>query len=111
MWFRGTVVDVQSRSDGDLHVDVKPAAGYNKFLDHGNEKDQNGAMVAEIMPGQTFPKPTAGESIALFGTWVHDTHNDWNEIHPIWTIDYVDRGSEVTSWPPATPLYTGGAND
>lgn len=111
LWFRGTVTDVSRREDGDLHVDILPAAGYSRYLNDGNRKDQNGAMVVEIMPGQKFPAPEAGERIGVFGTWVHDSHNDWNEIHPVWAIDYIDRDSRVTSLPPRTPEYDGSADD
>ena len=111
LWFRGTVADVASRKDGDLHVDITPATGYDRYLNDGNRKDQDGAMVMEIMPGQDFPTPQAGERLAVYGTWVHDTHNDWNEIHPVWTIAYLDRDTRVTSLPPRTPEYTGNADD
>jgi hypothetical protein len=109
--FQGVVTDVGHRSDGDLHVDVRPDSGYEDFLNDGNRKDQGGALVVEIMPGQSLPAPTPGEHLAIFGTWVHDTHNDWNEIHPVWSIDYLDRGTTSTSLPPKVPEYQGGAND
>jgi len=111
LWFRGTVTDVATRDDGDLHVDITPAAGYEQYLNNGNRKDQHGAMVLEIMPGQEFPTPVTGERLAVYGTWVHDKNNDWNEIHPVWTIDYLDRDNRVTSLPPRTPEYHGTAND
>lgn len=112
LWFRGTVVDLAPREDGDLHVDIAPAPGYERYLNKGNEKDQGGSMVMEIMPDQALPVLMPGEHVAVLGTWVHDTHNDWNEIHPVWTIDYLDRGGRrVTSLPPRTPVYTGDAND
>ena len=109
--YRGTVIAASPRSDGDYHVDIAPHAGYEQFLDKGNEKDQGGGLVVEIMPGQQFPRPVEGEQLAVFGTWVHDEHNDWNEIHPVWRIDYLDRGSHVTSLPPETPVYQGNADD
>lgn len=111
LWFRGTVTDVSPRKDGDLHVDLRPAAGYDRYLNDGNRKAQDGAMVVEIMPGQEFPTPQTGERLAVYGTWVHDTHNDWNEIHPVWAINYIDRRQRVTSLPPRTPEYDGTADD
>jgi hypothetical protein len=111
LWFRGTVSDISPRDDGDLHLDLVPAAGYDRYLNDGNRKDQDGAMVVEIMPGQDFPRPSVGEQVAVYGTWVHDTHNDWNEIHPVWTIDYLERDSRVTSLPPRNPEYDGSADD
>lgn len=96
-------MSVDTRSDGDYHLDVAPDPTYDRFFNKGNKK--SGAMVVELMPGQHFSLPAAGEHVALFGTWVHDTHNDWNEFHPVWTIDYLDRGTRTTSLPPVDPLY------
>ena len=111
MWFRGTVFDESPRSDGDLHADIYPDKGYETFLNDGNRKDKGGAMVVEIMPGQTFPRFSQNEHVAVYGTWVHDTHNDWNEIHPVWAIDYLDRHKRVVDLPPVTPEYNGDADD
>jgi hypothetical protein len=109
--YRGTVMLASRRSDGDVHIDIAPHVGYDRFLNKGNEKDQGGGLVVEIMPGQEFPQPVEGEHLVVFGTWVHDEHNDWNEMHPVWRIDYLDRGSHVTSLPPSTPVYHGNADD
>ena len=83
-------------------------AGYAQFLNAGNQ--QAGGMVVEIMPGQTLPAPSVGEHIQVFGTWVLDTNNGWNEIHPVWGIKYLDTGSSAYSLPPVTPRYSGGSN-
>ena len=111
VWFTGTVTDVGNRNDGDHHLDVAPAAGFDQYLNKGNRKDQNGAMVVELMPGQDFPVPQPGDQISVFGTWVHDQHNDWNEIHPVWTIQYAGNGSAITSLPPRIPEYACSSND
>jgi hypothetical protein len=111
VWFTGTVSEAANRKDGDHHLGVTPAAGFDQYLDKGNEKDQGGAMVVELMPGQDFPVPQPGDQISVFGTWVHDTHNDWNEIHPVWTVQYNSRGGAITSLPPRTPEYTCSGND
>ena len=111
VWFRGTVMDVASRSDGDHHLDITPDPGFESMLNKGNNKDQNGAMVVELMPGQLFPVPQPGEHLAVFGTWVHDSHNDWNEIHPVWTVDYLGSGDVVTSLPPRIPEFECSSND
>lgn len=108
-WYRGTVVEVGDRSDGDTHMLVKPASGYARFLAVANVND--GGLVVEIMPGQTLPIPKPHEQVELFGTWVYDTHNDWNEIHPVWGIRYTDSGTAVFSLPPRHPIYNGNAKD
>jgi hypothetical protein len=102
---------VETRSDGDFHVAVAPDAGYGNFLSAGNIDKQDGNLVTEIMPGQHFRLPKEGERVEMFGTWVLDTNNDWNEIHPIWSINFLDRGFRQDELPPATPLYEGNGND
>jgi hypothetical protein len=61
------------------------------------------------MPGQSLPIPSPGERVAVFGTWVLDTDHGWNEIHPIWVIRYLDRGTFVHDRPPDPPRYEAGA--
>ena len=104
-WFVGTVVAIRAESDGDHHVDVAPDKGYGKFLDGGDREHQHGGLLLEIIKGQKLPVPFVGERISVFGTWVHDTNHGWNEIHPIWAINYLDLGSLLRILPPATPLY------
>ena len=60
--------------------------------------------------GRAFTEDTPVRRTAA-GTWVHDTHNDWNEIHPVWTVQYNSRGGAITSLPPRTPEYTCSGND
>jgi hypothetical protein len=110
-WFRGTVTQVESRSDGDLHILVHPDAGFSRFLNEGNYNFENGALVIEIMPGQKLPAPTVGEHLAVLGSWVLDQHNGWNEIHPVWGLRYLDRKTAAFSLPPVVPLYNGGSKD
>jgi hypothetical protein len=104
-WYSGTVERIISEDDGDYHVDVAPAHGYPHFLDSDNDSLQHGQLVCEIMPGQKLPLPIIGERIALFGTWVYDSDHGWNEIHPIWAIEYLDTGRTVRALPPKTPRY------
>lgn len=104
-WYRGTVTSVRLEEDGDYHVDVAPDPGFRGFLTSGNFSVQHGALVTEIMPGQHLPVPSVGERVAVFGTWTYDTQHGWNEIHPIWAIRYLDRGTTVLALPPVTPVY------
>jgi len=101
----GTVVVIDIKKDGDQHLDLRPDPGYETLLDKGNLKDQSGSMVVEIMPGQNFPPLKVGDHIGVMGTFVHDTHNDWNEIHPVWSIAYRNNAGEITSLPPRIPEY------
>lgn len=110
-WYRGTVRSVDQRNDGDYHLEISPAPGYEHFLASGNLKDTHEALVVEIVPGQHLQLPKVGEQVGVFGTWVYDTHNDWNEIHPVWSIDYPERAVRSDVLPPPTPLYEGNADD
>jgi hypothetical protein len=103
-WYRGTVTSVRHEDDGDYHVDVAPDAGFAPFLDADNYSQQGGSLVTEIMPGQRFPIPNVGDHVGMFGTWVLDTDHGWNEIHPIWAIQY-GGGSLVQSLPVVPPVY------
>ena len=107
MWFQGVVRSIDQRRDGDFHLEVAPASGFEDLLSDANE----GVMVVEIVPGQHLRLPEVGERIGVFGTWVFDSHNEWNEIHPVWSIDYPERGIRADVLPPATPLYEGDEDD
>jgi hypothetical protein len=104
-WVVGTVVKVTSEKDGDHHVNVLPDKGYAGLLNSGDLNQQDGALVTEIMKGQSLPVPSVGEHISLFGTWVLDENHGWNEIHPIWGIKYLDTGELVYKLPPNPPKY------
>ncbi len=108
-WYRGTVINEGPRSDGDTHLLIKPDPGFTKFLDLGNANE--GGLIVEIMPGQRLTAPVVGEHVAVFGTWVYDTNNDWNEIHPVWGMKYLDTGKSAFALPPTPPQYNGGSND
>jgi len=104
-WFRGRVTTIRHEEDGDYHVDVAPDPGFGRYLVHDNYTEQGGALVTEVMPGQGLPIPSSGEHVAVFGTWVLDTDHGWNEIHPIWAIRYLNRGTTVHRLPPVPPRY------
>lgn len=108
-WFEGTVLVTDRKDDGDLHILLKPDAGSTKFLNVENVNA--GGMVVEIVPGQDLTEPTVGEHLAIFGTWVLDEHNGWNEIHPVWAIRYLDRGTTEAITPPPSPVYDGDSKD
>jgi hypothetical protein len=107
--FTGTVIAVRGESDGDHHVIIRPARGYAGMLVHDNYSEQGGGIVAEIMPGQKLLPPYIGEHVTVVGTWAYDRDHGWNEIHPIWAVDYGQ--GLVRSLPPIKPVYepsTGG---
>ena len=108
-WYVGTVTRVEHEPDGDYHVDVRPAdADYGRLLNAVNTTELGGSLVTEIMPGQRLPIPAVGEQVAMFGTWVFDANHGWNEIHPIWAINYRDAHRLLERLPPRTPVYEPG---
>ena len=107
-WFNGVVTEGERHSDGDLHLLLRPDPNSTSFLNVENVN--HGGMVVEIVPGQQLPDPAVGDHLDVFGTWVLDTHNGWNEIHPVWEITYPG-GSTVQALPPDPPEYQGSAND
>ena len=102
---RGLVLLVRHEQDGDYHVNVVVDPEYEPLLNSGNRREQAGTLVTEIMPGQHLPIPHRGERVAIIGTWVLDRTHGWNEIHPIWGIDYLERGRAALVLPPLIPRY------
>jgi hypothetical protein len=93
----GVVYSVRHELDGDYHVDVTlDLPGYTNAK---NDSGQHGALVAEIMPGQTIPVPKVGEEVDVLGTWVLDTWHGWLELHPVWCVN------EACSLPVVPPEY------
>jgi hypothetical protein len=105
--FRGVVTSSRLEADGDHHVDIRPDAGFGRYLDAANRTVQHGALVVEIVPGQRMPIPSPGDRVIVFGTWVRDLIHGWNEIHPVWWIAFVDTGLRRYALPPVPPRYTG----
>jgi hypothetical protein len=104
-WYRGRVTRTRAEDDGDTHVLIRPDAGFGRFLNAGNVRDQHGWLVVEIMPGQRLPVPDIGAHVAVFGTWVLDAAHGWREIHPVWAIRFLDRGITRYDLPPRKPRY------
>jgi hypothetical protein len=107
--FRGVVLFVKHEEDGDYHVVMKPDPGYSSYLNDDNLRYQDSGLVAEIMPGQRFPLPFAGEHIAMFGTWVLDRDYGWDEMHPVWAITNLATGESTFSKPVVPPTYSDEA--
>lgn len=118
--YKGTVMRVRQRKDGDYHVDVRPHPGFAGMLNDRNYEAQNGWMVVEIMPGQDMPIPAVGQRVAYIGTHVTDLPNPddpndhgWNEMHPVfaqWIKDEplpARHRSVVVAWPVVPPEHEG----
>jgi len=84
----GTVRKVKFEEyDGDVHVDLRVDAGYEKLLADGNSRI-GGNLVVEIIPQDRsrVAVPVEGARIEVVGPWVEDTTHGWNEIHPAWWV-------------------------
>lgn len=111
----GTIVDatagkkpdgVRHEPDGDTHGWLKLDAGYANLLNTGNQSDEGGNLVFEVVcrfpvtqadakkacAGYTddIHLPPVGSHVRIVGTYVQDTfHAKWNEIHPVSSITVI----------------------
>lgn len=95
----GTIEESNAEADGDQHFLIKLDRGSDQLLAKRNFKKKNGDLVGEIVCANkakdkkakpacagytnTVPLPTVGKHMSVTGTFVLDTHNGWNEIHPV----------------------------
>ena len=98
----GTVQESNVDDDGDQHFLVKLDPGQDQLLTKKNIKKRNGDLVAEIVCANKakikkakkacadysnpVPLPSVGAHVSITGTLVLDTHNGWNEIHPVSSV-------------------------
>ena len=62
------------------------------------------AVMIYGQPMQFF-RPSIGQRVAVFGTWVRDVEHGWNEMHPVWEVRYPDSGTLIYAIPPDPPLH------
>jgi len=108
-WFTGTVARVQQLPDGDLRLWFVPARGYGRFLNATNLSSGHGQFAAVVILGQPmqFLRPSVGDRASVWGTWVRNVAEGWNEMHPIWEIKY-GGGTLIYATPPVPPEYSPG---
>lgn len=96
---KGIVEESLVDPDGDQHFLLKLDPGQKALLTKRNKKKKEGDLVVEIVcatrptlkkakaacAGYTnmIPLPAVGSHVAVTGTLVLDSHNGWNEIHPV----------------------------
>jgi hypothetical protein len=114
----GTIVDatatqshhqpdgVRHEKDGDTHGWLKVDAGFENLLNAGNQSDEGGNLVFEIICRfpvtqvdakqacqgytDTVVLPSVGSHVRIVGTYVQDTfHAKWMEIHPVTSITVI----------------------
>src|SRR5205085_6741147 len=102
MTVTGTVAESNVDEDGDQHFLVKLDPGQDQLLTKKNIKKKNGDLVAEIVCANKVkikkaksacagwsnpvPLPSVGAHVTVTGSFVLDTHNGWNEIHPVSSV-------------------------
>jgi Bacterial SH3 domain len=108
----GTIVDatagkepdgVRHEADGDTHGWLKVDPEFQKLLNAGNQNDEGGNLVFEIICRFPVTQPDAktacanykekvtlppvGSHVRIVGVYVQDTfHGQWMEMHPVTSI-------------------------
>jgi hypothetical protein len=97
----GRVVSLSRGSDGDLHLSLDPER--RSVLNLMNATHGHGHLVVEVncehaaargdpataCAGYTsqVAVPRIGDRIRVFGSYVTDVENGWNELHPVTRIE------------------------
>ncbi len=101
----GTIDEQDQNEDGDTHMLLRLDPGQEQLLAKRNLKKKDGDLVIEVVCGNRPAKkkaqaacadystgvamPKVGDHVRVTGTFVNDTHNGWNEIHPVTSIDPI----------------------
>ncbi|TCJ12119.1 hypothetical protein EPD60_16330 [Flaviaesturariibacter flavus] len=101
----GVIEETNADDDGDQHMLLKLDNGQESLLTKKNMKKKQGDLVIEAVcankvllkkVGATcegylnhIQLPKVGDHVRVSGSLVNDTHNGWNEIHPITRIEPI----------------------
>ena len=101
----GIIEESSADEDGDQHMLLKLDNGQEDLLTKRNTKKKQGDLVLEAVCANktTLGKvgntcngyinkiqiPKLGDHVKVTGSLVNDTHNGWNEIHPITKIEII----------------------
>ena len=99
----GVITESHAEEDGDQHLLLKPDKGQENLLNKKNIKSKKGNLVIEAVCINNITEtkvgdackgyvnhiklPAVGNHVSVTGTLVLDSHNGWNEIHPISKIE------------------------
>jgi hypothetical protein len=99
----GVITESHAEADGDQHLLLKPDGGNENLLTRKNLKNKKGNLVIEAICVNNISEkkvgdacsgyinhikiPSVGAHVKVSGSLVLDTHNGWNEIHPISKIE------------------------
>ena len=86
----GKVKHVKEMPDGDYKFLLELEEEYKFLLNKDNKKKTDGNLVVEVVPkdqDSTYVElPHKGDNVEVWGAWVIDKPNGWNEIHPAWKV-------------------------
>jgi hypothetical protein len=101
----GVITESHAEADGDQHLLLKPDGGNESLLTRKNLKNKKGNLVIEAVCVNNITEkkvgsackgyvnhisiPSVGAHVKVSGSLVLDTHNGWNEIHPISKIEIL----------------------
>jgi hypothetical protein len=95
----GEIHSIESCFDGDIHIRMKISELH--LLHKRNFTKQDSCMVLEIVCVESAPIPACvsyknqiqipkvGDSIAVTGRFVFDKIHRWNELHPVYEIEFL----------------------
>ena len=101
----GVIEESNADPDGDQHMLLKLDKGQKDFLTKKNKSKKDGDLVVEVVCVNNISRkramgactgyannvmlPKIGEHVRVTGSFVLDTHNGWNEIHPVSKIEEI----------------------
>jgi hypothetical protein len=105
---------VRREADGDCHGWLKLDPGQEQYLNAGNQTDEEGNLVFEIVCmfpvtqkdaiqackgyKNTIQLPAVGSHVRMSGSWVQDdNHAHWNELHPVSSIEVIGAKKGVST--------------
>lgn len=99
----GVIEESNAEEDGDQHMLLKLDPQFADMINKRNKKKKNGDLVIEaVCMNKISDKkvgdackgyinhvdiPKVGDRVSVTGSYVLDSHNGWNEIHPITKIE------------------------
>jgi hypothetical protein len=99
----GRVVTVHRAADGDLHIGLDPDQKsvlnlinvmhaqreliVEAVCDYATTKKEPAAVCQGF--NSTVKSPAIGDHLRVIGSYVTDTENGWNEIHPVTRIEVL----------------------
>ena len=103
----GTIEESNADEDGDQHMLLKLDKEYENLLTERNIKKKQGDLVIEAVCINNITRkkaigacngyvnnielPKVGEYVRVTGRYVIDSHNGWSEIHPISSIEVINK--------------------